>query len=207
MNEKNTPDIIISRLPTYLRTLQRLELDGQQTISSQMLGELLGISAAQIRKDLSQFGGFGKQGMGYSIPYLVKCLKEILNLTHPWEMALIGIGSLGHALAHYENFPQYGFKITLIFDKNPKKIGTQVGDLVVEDSQKMIERIQSQGIKIAMITVPPEDAQEITDSLITAGVQAILNYTPVLLKAPAQVRIQNIDPILHLQRMTYYIKK
>jgi redox-sensing transcriptional repressor len=207
MNEKITPDIIISRLPNYLRTLQRLEFEGQRTISSQALGELLGISAAQIRKDLSQFGGFGKQGMGYSIPYLVNCLKEILNLTEPWDMVLIGVGSLGHAIGHYDSFPQYGFKLAMVFDSNPEKIGTKLGDLVVEDGKTMIRRIKSAGIKVAMITVPPEDAQIVADALVTAGVRAILNYTPILLKVPANVRIQNIDPIIHLQRMTYYMDK
>jgi redox-sensing transcriptional repressor len=205
MNEKMTPDIIISRLPNYLRTLQRLEQEGERTISSQALGNLLGISAAQIRKDLSQFGGFGKQGMGYSIPYLVKNLKDILNITHPWEMVLVGIGSLGHAIAHYERFPEYGFKIAMVFDSNPKIVGTQVGDLIVEDVKFMVERIRKAGIKIAMITVPLDDAQGVTDLLTTAGIKAILNYAPLQLKVPPDVRIQNIDPVIHLQRMTYYL--
>ena len=205
MNPHKIPDIIIGRLPVYLRALQHMAEKGITTTSSKELGESVGISAAQIRKDISQFGEFGKQGTGYSIPFLIKKLNEILKVDRVWDVALVGAGDIGHALAHYQGFFNCGFKITLVFDNDPSKIGEKIGDFEIFDTANMVEMIQVTGVKVAMLTVPASAAQAVADQLIEAGVKAILNYAPISLNAPPDVQVQHIDPVVHLQRMTYYL--
>ena len=205
MNKQDIPDIVIGRLPLYLRALQRMIQEGRQVTSSQELGELLGISAAQIRKDLSQFGEFGKQGTGYNIEFLIDQLRKILKLDRVWDMAVIGAGDIGHAVARYQGFRDRGFQVTLIFDNDPEKIGTKIGDFVVQDVSEMVKSIQKAGVKVAMVTTPAAYAQDVADQLIEAGVKAILNYAPIRINAPADVRVQYIDPATHLQRMSFYL--
>jgi len=205
MNADRIPDIIIGRLPVYLRALQRLAVRGIQTTSSQELGEIVGISAAQIRKDISQFGEFGKQGTGYSIPFLVERLQNILKVDQVWDVIVVGMGDIGHALARYNGFTNRGFQITMVFDNDPKKIGQKVGDFEIFDTALLAEKVRQNRIKIAMLTVPATSAQEIAEQLVKAGVKAILNYAPISLNVPSNVRVQYIDPVTHLQRMTYYL--
>lgn len=173
--------------------------------SSQELGERLGISAAQIRKDLSQFGEFGKQGTGYNIDYLTDQLRQILHVNKVWDVAVIGIGDVGHALACYQGFANRGFKIALLFDNNPQKIGTTVDGFVIQDLSTIVSKIKEAGVLIAMLAVPVDQAQQVTNLLIEAGVKSILNYAPINISVPPGVRVQYIDPVLHLQRMTYYL--
>lgn len=206
MNRKLVPDIVVSRLPLYLRALQHMAEEGIQVTSSQELGERLGISAAQIRKDLSQFGEFGKQGTGYHIEYLVEQLKQILKVDRVWDMAVVGAGGIGSAVARYQGFTNRGFRVTMIFDNDPNKIGTQIGPFVVQDTAHMVEAIQQAGIKVAMIAVPATQAQAVADELVKAGVKAILNYAPVSINVPDGVYVQHTDPVTHLQRMTYYLE-
>ena len=205
MNANKIPDIIIGRLPIYLRALQRMAAKGMQTTSSQELGERVGISAAQIRKDISQFGEFGKQGTGYRISFLMDKLREILKIDRIWDVAVVGAGDVGHALARYQGFVNRGFRIAMVFDSDESKVGKQIGEFVVQDTSSMIEAIQEAGVKVAMLSVPASAAQEATDMLIKAGVKAILNYAPISLNVPEDVRVQHIDPATHLQRMTYYL--
>jgi len=205
MNAQKIPDVIIARLPVYLRALQRMSDSGLKTTSSKELGEHVGISAAQIRKDISQFGEFGKQGTGYSIPYLIDKLREILKVDRLWDVIIVGAGDMGHALARYQGFVNRGFIVTMIFDNDASKIGQQIGNLVVEDARLLEEKIRQNNIKVAMLTIPAAAAQEVTDQLVNAGVKAILNYAPVNLNAPDDVKVQYIDPATHLQRMTYYL--
>ena len=205
MNADKVPDIIIGRLPVYLRALQRMAEKGMRTTSSQELGEHVGISAAQIRKDISQFGEFGKQGTGYSIPYLIDKLREILKVNRMWDVAVIGAGELGHALSRYQGFTNRGFRVVMLFDSDPSKIGKKIGEFVVEDSVNMVERIRRANVKIAMLTVPAGTAQAAADKLVQAGVRAVLNYAPINLNVPNNVHVQYIDPATHLQRMTYYL--
>lgn len=200
------PDIVIGRLPIYLRALQRMEQNGQQVTSSHELGKLLGISPPQIRKDLSQFGEFGKQGTGYLVEYLSEQLRKILNLDQVWDMAIIGAGDVGHALARYQGFLNRGFQVKMIFDNNPEIIGTQIGELTVLDVESLPKAIRESGIKVALLAVPAALAQDVTDKLVDAEIKAILNYAPIQLNAPPDVRIQYIDPATHLQRMSYYLK-
>jgi redox-sensing transcriptional repressor len=199
------PDIVISRLPIYLRALERLAQEGFEVTSSQELGKRLGISSAQIRKDLSHFGGFGKQGTGYKISYLKDQLRAVLKIEREWEVVLVGAGDLGTAVARYRGFADRGFHITCVFDAAPDKIGKSVAGHTIEPIEKLEAVLRKRGVQIAMIAVPAEFAQSVADLLIEAGVRAILNYAPINLNVPPEVHVQYIDPVLHLQQMTYYL--
>ena len=205
MNADKIPDIIIGRLPVYLRALQRLADKGVLNTSSQELGEMIGISAAQIRKDISQFGEFGKQGTGYSIPFLVDRLRAILKVDRVWDVAIVGMGDMGHALARYNGFTNRGFHVVMVFDNDPNKVGQKVGEFEIFSTTVMPEKLRQQKIKLVVLTTPASAAQEIADQLVKAGVKAILNYAPISLNVPADVHVQHIDPVTHLQRMTYYL--
>jgi redox-sensing transcriptional repressor len=205
MQKREIPDIIVSRLPVYLRALRRMQAQNQQNTSSQELGEQVGISAAQIRKDLSQFGEFGKQGTGYNIAFLIGKLCEILQVEHVWDMALIGMGDMGHALARYQGFHDRGFRVAKVFDNDPLKVGKKVGEFEIQNTNEMVQAIREAGIKVAMVCVPASVAQSVTNQLVEAGVKAILNYAPISLNVPAGVKVQYLDPSIGLQRMTYYL--
>jgi redox-sensing transcriptional repressor len=199
------PDIVIGRLPIYLRALTRLAEEGREVTSSHELGQLLGISSAQIRKDLSHFGGFGKQGTGYHIDYLIEQLRQVLKVNREWEVALVGAGDLGSAVAHYKGFQDRGFKIVAVFDASPEKVGKKLGNYTIQSMDDAARIIRERGIKMAMIAIPAQHAQQVADMLIEAGVRAILNYAPISLNVPDDVRVQYIDPVVHMQRMTYYL--
>ncbi len=202
--DQNIPDIVIGRLPLYLRELSRMEAEQNRlTASSQELAERLGMSSAQIRKDFSHFGEFGKQGTGYHIHYLIERLTDILHLTREWPVALVGAGFLGHALASYRGFQRRGFAITCVFDNDPAKVGERVGDLVVQDAADMADALR--GVRIAILAVPAGDAQATADALVAAGVRAILCYAPVALSVPDGVQVSYSDPVVQLQQMTYHL--
>ncbi|MBW4435551.1 MAG: redox-sensing transcriptional repressor Rex [Pleurocapsa minor GSE-CHR-MK-17-07R] len=201
------PDIVISRLPVYLRALERLSQEGQEVTSSHELGRRLGISSAQIRKDLSHFGGFGKQGTGYKIAFLKDQLRSVLKVEREWHVALIGAGDLGSAIARYRGFADRGFHIRWVFDSAPEKVGRKLGPYTILPISNLSETVRANHVKIAMVAVPAEYAQAVTDTLVASGVEAILNYAPINLKVPDNVHVQYIDPVLHLQRMTYYLSE
>jgi len=203
---KPIPTIVVGRLPIYLRELVRLSKENARaTTSSQELAQRLGISSAQIRKDLSHFGEFGKQGTGYRIDFLVEQLKRILHLTETWDVIVVGAGYLGHALSHYGGFQRRGFCVTHVFDNDPEKIGQQMGDAIVQDIVDLETVIEQYEIKLAILAVPTTVAQNITNRLIEAGIQSILTYTPIHLKVPEHVNISYSDPVVQLQQMTYYL--
>ncbi len=200
------PKIIIGRLPLYLRVLRRLKGEGEVYASSQELGELLDISAAQIRKDLSHFGELGKRGTGYEIEYLIEELDQILNIDKVWDMIVIGAGDVGHALARYNGFRNRGFQVSGIFDSDPEKIGKKISDLVVQDIKDVKPYINDKGVKIALLATPATAAQHVTNELIDAGIKAILNYAPIYLKVPDDVHVEHIDPAVHLQKLSYFLQ-
>jgi redox-sensing transcriptional repressor len=206
MSEKIIPNIVIGRLPIYLRTLEQMFREGRQVTASQELGGKLGISAAQIRKDLSQFGEFGKQGTGYDIEFLSKKIREILHVDRVWDVVIIGAGELGHALARYQGFSERGFQVKMIFDNNPNIIGQQIKDFTVKGTADLVEEIKQAGVKVAMIATPASSAQEVANLLIEAGVKVILNYAPTMISVPRGVRVRHIDPTIYLQWMTYYLE-
>ena len=207
MKHKYVPDIVIGRLPQYLQVLNNMAKQGLHMASSMEFAERIGTSAAQIRKDLSYFGGFGRQGAGYSIYHLIEKLQNILNLERIWQVAVVGAGALGQALTRYQGFPNQGIEIVLLFDNDPKVVGRQVGPIKVRHIDTMVADILAMNIKISILTVPGDAAQLIADTLVTAKIEAILNYTPQSLNMPDGIHVQNIDPVLQLQRMMYYLPR
>lgn len=205
MAKEMIPDIVIGRLPIYLQALTYLAEESREVTSSQELGDRLGISPAQIRKDLSHFGEFGKQGTGYHIAFLRAKLREILQVDRVWDVVLVGAGNLGHAIANYGGFLGRGFHIAAVFDNDPAKIGQPLGYLTVRDIREMPTVVREQGWQIAILAVPAAAAQGVAETLIEAGVRCILNYAPITLNVPAGVRVQHLDPVASLQRMTYYL--
>lgn len=203
---RDVPDIVIGRLPVYLRALAAMQAAGQQVTSSRELAEWLGISSAQIRKDLSQFGEFGKQGTGYSVRGLQDQLRHILHLNREWPVVVIGAGHIGSAIASYTGFEQRGFQVVAVFDNDPAKIGTPAGRFIVQDMQALPEFVGRSNARHAMLAVPAEHAQAVTEHLVRLGITAILNYAPINLVVPSHVHIEYIDPVAHLQKMTYYLE-
>jgi redox-sensing transcriptional repressor len=206
MASNEAPDIVVGRLPIYLRALTLMAQEGREITSSQELSEKLGISSAQIRKDLSHFGEFGKQGTGYEISYLRDQLKRILHVEHTWPVALVGYGDLGHALANYGGFVPKGFEVVAVFDNDSQKIGQRVAGKEVMDLNDLPGVVREKRIKVAIIAVPSSAAQKVADMLVESGVKAILNYAPINISVPPNVRVQYIDPAAHLQHMTYYVE-
>ena len=201
------PDVVIRRLPLYARSLRYLLDEGKTSVSSQELGERINVTAAQIRKDLSYFGEFGKQGIGYDVEKLLAQIEDILGLTHEWPVALIGIGHLGEAIARYEGFRQQGIRIAALFDSSPEKIGTDVNGMTVQPFERIKEVVAEQGIRMAVIAVPAGHAQEVADQLVVTGVRAILNYAPTVLQVPDGVWVRYIDPVAVLHSLTYYLAR
>lgn len=206
MTRADVPNVVIGRLPIYLRALRMLHEEGREFTSSQELGRKLGIGSAQIRRDLAHFGEFGKQGTGYEVVYLCQQIRQILNVDKDWSVALIGFGDLGQALSHYSGFARKGFHIDVIFDSNPAKIGQHYNGKIVQNFEEVSEIMPSENIKIAIIAVPAVAAQNVADKLVKAGIKAILNYAPITLFVPDDVKVQYIDPIAHLQHMSYYLE-
>ncbi|MBW7883152.1 MAG: redox-sensing transcriptional repressor Rex [Caldilineaceae bacterium] len=201
------PDIVIGRLPVYLRTLRLLDSQGAEVTSSQELGQLLGISSAQIRKDLSHFGEFGKQGTGYNIAFLCKQLEKILKVDCVWPVVLVGAGYLGHALASYNGFENRGFRIVAVFDNDSAKIGERVGENYVQGVETIPQVVAKYHCQIAILAVPAQNAQAVADQLIETGVRSILCYAPITLNVPQHVRVEYIDPVISFQHMTFYLEK
>lgn len=199
------PEVVILRLPQYLRILTWLLKEGIEVASSQHIGERLQVTPAQVRKDLSYFGRFGKQGRGYNVRYLINELKSVLGLDLHWNMAVVGVGRLGRAILSYPGFTPEGFHVVAAFDNNPQIVGQKIGDLVVRSMDDMPSAVKSEKIAVAVVAVPSEVAQQVIDLLVASGVQAILNYAPITAQVPDSVKIRNIDPVLTLQSMTYYL--
>ena len=203
--EPQVPGVVVERLPQYLRALSHLQEIGLEVISSQQLGEFLQATPAQIRKDLSYFGRFGKQGRGYSIPNLLLQLRHILGLDQTWNVAVVGVGRLGRSIISYPGFEPEGFRVVCAFDSNPQIIGQPAGGLLVHDFANFRDVANAEGVKIAIVAVPAGVAQDVIDQLVGADVKAILNYAPKSAIVPNGVRIQNVDPVVSLQSMTYYL--
>lgn len=200
------PEVVIDRLPVYARTLAMLEGQGRQVVSSQELGAELGVTPAQIRKDLSYFGRFGKQGRGYNVQRLAGELRRILGLDQEWPMVLVGVGNLGRAILSYRGFTPEGFKIVAAFDANPETIGKSVGGVKVYSVKNLPQFLKSSPADIGIVAVSATAAQEVADILVTCGIKGILNYAPVALRVPDGTQLKDIEPVLALQSMTYYLK-
>lgn len=204
--EQVIPDIVIRRLPIYARALRHLLQSGRSTVSSNDLAGHIGVTAAQIRRDLSYFGRFGKQGKGYDVVSLIESVHQILNIDRRWDVALAGFGHLGQAIADYRGFEPSSFRIAAIFDRAPNLIGQRSAHgVVVQPDSEITATVRRLGIQMGIVAVTAAQAQAVTDLLIQAGVRAILNYAPVTLHVDERVRVREIDPISLMQSMTYYL--
>ena len=204
-SRSEVPEGVSSRLPQYVRILNRLLEDGTQVVSSQQLGQKIQVTPAQIRKDLSYFGRFGKQGRGYSVRDLLDRLRQILGSNSPWNVAVVGVGRLGRAILSYPGFNPDGFHLVAAFDLNNKVVGDTIGGLVVRNMDELDQVVGQEQISIAIVAVPMANTQNVVDQLVACGVRAILNYAPITPQVREGIRIRNIDPVLSLQSMTYYI--
>jgi len=203
----SVPDVVIGRLPQYVRILSQMECSGVTITNSKQLGELLKVTPAQIRKDLSYFGRFGKQGKGYSVPMLIDQLRQILGINKNWNVLLIGVGRLGRAILSYPGFTPDGFHIVAAADNDPEIIGQTIEGLVINAPGTISKLLKDHSIDIGIVAVPIQRTQSVIDELVKYGVKAILNYAPITPHVPSNVRIQNIDPVLSLQSMTYYLNR
>ena len=204
---RQIPEVVVSRLPMYLRALALMKSEGIEFISSKGLGARLLTTPAQIRKDLSFFGKFGRQGRGYNVSRLRRELQRILGLEKKWQMALVGVGRLGRAILDYNGFAPEGFKIVAAFENDPDLIGKIVSGVLVENIADLEASLKDKNADIAIVAVPSSDAQVVIDKLVKSGIRAIVNYAPICVKVPGGVRLQIIDPVLGLQSMTFYLSR
>ncbi len=197
------PEATVMRLSIYSRYLHQLLEDGVNTVASGDIASGVGVSSAQVRKDLAYFGEFGTRGVGYKVEELYGHLMKILGLDQNWNVIIIGAGKLGSALALYKGFEDRGFKVTTILDVDENRIMNQIGDVTVESLNLLEERVREQGIKVGVVTVPAAAAQDVTDQLIAAGVKAILNFSPRVLKVPNDVILRNVDLSVNLEVLSF----
>ena len=205
--QAHIPEGVIERLPAYLNVLLQLRSGGELTVSSARLGELARVNPAQIRRDLTHFGSFGRRGIGYDVQNLVERIQHILGSDHVHRLALVGAGNLGSAIARYDGLSKHGFIVSAIFDSDPAKVGGYIGDLAILDLAELEETVRKQQIAIGVIAVPPEAAQSVADRLSAAGVRVLLNYTPVMVQVPEGVTLHNTDPVQELLHTLYYLSK
>lgn len=205
---RRVPEVVIKRLPAYLRVLENLDAMANPIVSSQELGRLAGVSPGQVRKDLTIFGVFGKQGVGYRTAALRAELRRILHLDQPILVGLVGAGHLGQAVTRYDQERDRGHAggthLVAVFDKDPRKIGTRIGALAVRNVAELEEAIEALGIKVIIVAVPASEAQAVVDRAVAAGVRAFLNFAPVSLRVPPGVALNTVDVGLELEALAYY---
>jgi|SRR5690625_1031079 len=197
----------VSRLSLYLRILEEFESSGRATVSSADLARRAGTTSAQVRKDLSSFGTFGKRGLGYGVSELAAELRRILGLGRRWRVALVGAGKIGSALFGYQDFRRQGFYIELVFDSDPAKVGERWGDIVVHPDSTLEERLAEAGIEIVIVAVPAEAAQGVVDRVVEAGVRGILNFAPTRLRVPPTVELKNVNMAMEMEGLSYALAR
>lgn len=199
------PKAVVSRLCLYLRELQHLLRDGSQTTSSTQLGSLLGLTDAQVRKDLAYFGQFGHPGIGYHCEELVREIKRILGTNHPWPVALVGVGNLGRALLGYRGFGHQGFQVVAAFDNDVSKVGRKLSGVPVFHLDQLPEVVKERQIRLGIVAVPPTAAQEAADRLVAAGVDGVLNFAPVTLSLPKSISTVGVDLAMELEQLAFAV--
>ena len=204
MRYHKIPDETIRRLPIYLRGLLFLMKRGQKSVSSRDLAEFVGAYPWQIRKDFSYFGDFGIRGIGYNIEKLTKEIKRILKINIVKKAALVGVGNLGSAVLAYPGFGIYGFDVSVAFDVDPKKVGKKIKNILIKDVSN-IQTLKKRKIKLGIIAVPREAAQDTADKLVNAGITGILNFSPCYITVPKKVKVITIDIAMDLARLPYYM--
>ena len=200
---KRIAESTVRRLSTYLRYLENLDTQGQQTASSDELAHLCGTTPAQVRKDLSFFGSFGKRGLGYPVHEMTAHLREILGLEREWKVVIVGAGKLGAALANYRGFYQRGFRIVGVYDNDPNKVGKPWGEAIVRDMADLAQDIGREDAPIAVLAIPSDDAQGVVDRLVGAGIRAILNFAPAQITVPPHVSLKSVNMAMELEGLSF----
>ncbi|HWP40625.1 MAG TPA: redox-sensing transcriptional repressor Rex [Tepidisphaeraceae bacterium] len=199
------PNPAVRRLSLYLRQLEAFKRKDRRTISSKQLGESLGLTDAQVRKDLAYFGQFGHPGIGYRVDDLIAQLRHILGTDKTWNVLLVGAGNLGRALMAYRGFNAKGFNLCAVFDNDPNKIGRKLGSFTIQPLSELEETIRRHGIKLAILAVPAEVAQEVADQLVAAGIRGLLNFAPVSLQLPPHVAVNAVDLAVSLEQLSFQV--
>jgi redox-sensing transcriptional repressor len=199
------PDPAVKRLSLYLRQLEAFKRKDRRTISSKQLGESLGLTDAQVRKDLAYFGQFGHPGIGYRVDDLIAQVRRILGTDKTWSVLLIGAGNLGRALMSYKGFQNKGFELVAVFDNDPAKVGKKMGNFTVQPLSALDETIRQHNIRLAIMTVPAEVAQDVADQLVDAGIKGLLNFAPVSLQLPEHVAVNSVDLAVSLEQLSFQV--
>ncbi|MCC7349286.1 MAG: redox-sensing transcriptional repressor Rex [Phycisphaerales bacterium] len=202
---ESVPNPAVRRLSLYLRQLEVFARKGRRTISSKQLGQSLNLTDAQVRKDLAYFGQFGHPGIGYRVDDLIAQVRRILGTDKIWNVLLVGAGNLGRALMSYKGFDAKGFRLVAIFDNDPSKVGKRQGPFVVESLNDLRSVIDQHAIRLAMIAVPADAAQEIADKLVEAGIRGLLNFAPISLNVPADVALNAVDLAVQMEQLSFLV--
>ena len=205
MKAYKIPEATIMRLSIYSRYLRQLIAEGTETVSSGEIADGVGVSSAQVRKDLAYFGEFGTRGVGYKVEDLYGYLMRILGLDQRWNIIIIGAGKLGSAFALYQGFMDRGFTISAVLDIDEKIIGTELEGVIIESLEVLEQRVKELDITLGVITVPADAAQGVTDKLVSSGVKAILNFSPRVLKVPNDIVLRNVDLSVNLEVLSFYL--
>lgn len=204
---ERVPDQTINRLPIYLRCLYRAQTAGMPVINSLGLSQMAGTNAAQVRKDLSHLGELGTRGIGYDVDELIGHISQVLGLTESRRVAIVGFGRLGGALLSYAGFRERGFDIVAVFDADHAKVGMPAGNLRVRSMHELERAIEELDIEIVLVAVPAVAAQDVADRVIEAGVHAILNFAPVILEVPDDVKVRPVDLSVELQVLSFHLAR
>lgn len=202
------PAPAVKRLSLYLRELEAMTKTGRKTVSSRKLGESLGLTDAQVRKDLAYFGQFGHPGIGYEVPELINRIRRILGTDRTWNVVLVGAGNIGSALAAYRGFSRRGFHLVAVFDSDPRKAGQPlhgVERLVIQPIGEIHDTVRRHGVRLAIIAVPAEACQDVADRLIEAGVHGLLNFAPAVLNVPSHVAVGAVDVAVQLEQLSFQL--
>jgi len=203
-SRRGVPEATVARLPLYLQALHALADDSTATVSSQELAELVHVSAAMLRKDLSQLGSYGTRGVGYDVATLVHEMSGVLGLEHDWPVAIVGVGNLGRALAHYGGFSSRGLSVAALFDADPAVVGTEVNGHVVHHVEALADLAPARGVRIAVIATPAAAAQDTADRLVAAGVSSILCFAGAAVRVPEDVTVRAVDLSSELQILGFH---
>lgn len=201
------PDASIRRFSLYLRYLEDFERSGIRSVASDLLAQRGGTTAAQVRKDLSYLGSFGKRGLGYSVTELTRVLRNCLGLDSEWRVALLGAGRIGTALFRYEPFRARGFHITTVIDNDPCKMGTRLGDVLIRGEHELEGALREDRTDLVIVAVPAQVAQALVDRVVAAGIRAVLNYAPTPLRLPGDVALRNVSMLVELESLSHSLSR
>lgn len=196
----------VGRFSLYLRHLETLLRDDIQKVSSSQLGEALGITDAQVRKDLAYLGSLGHPGVGYVTVELITAIRHLLGVDRRWSVALVGVGNLGRALLGYRGFADRGFRVVALIDTDPTKVGTRLNGLTIHGTDAIERVVATTGAELGLLAVPSEAAQDVADALVAAGIRGILNFAPVLLRVPPEVRLVSVDLTVQLEQLAFLVQ-